>query len=176
MMFKHIIFILAFPIIGLSAYAQEAESFRHHQIIATIGHVAVPSGEDGSSNEFIAVPTWGLSYEYDFNEIIGLGLKSDIELSNYQIRDNEEEIIVREYPISLVAFVKVIPVAGFGIYAGGGLEFASEENLSVFNFGLSYDIDFLERWVLAPEIGYELKGGHTSIFTVGLSVGLRFGK
>ena len=25
-------------------------------------------------------------------------------------------------------------------------------------------------------IGYQLKGGHTSSFTVGLSVGLRFGK
>jgi hypothetical protein len=173
----YIILIIAAYLLHMRSYAQESEKFRHHQIIATIGHAAIPSSEEeGSSDEFIAVPTWGLAYEYDFNEIIGLGIKSDIELSNYKIEDNEEQIIVREYPVSLVAFVKVIPVAGFGIYAGGGMEFSGEGNLSVFNFGLSYDVDFLERWILAPEIGYELKGGHTSVFTVGLSVGCRFGK
>ena len=161
----------------MPTFAQESEPFRHHQIIITIGHAAIPSSEEeGSSSEFIAVPTWGLSYEYDFNETFGLGLKSDIELSNYQIRDNEKEIIIRDYPVSLVAIFKVNPISGIGIWVGGGIEFASEENLSVFNTGLTYDIDFLERWILSPEIGYELKGGHTSVFTIGLSVGLRFGK
>jgi opacity protein-like surface antigen len=174
---QYLIFILATFLLNIPSYAQESDQLRHHQIIATIGHAAIPSSEEeGSSNVFIAVPTWGLAYEYDFTEMVGLGLKSDIEVSNYQIRDNEEQTIVREYPVSLVVFVKVIPVAGFGIYAGGGIEFAGEDNLSVFNVGFSYDVDFLERWILAPEIGYELKGGHTNVFTVGLSVGCRFGK
>jgi len=62
------------------------------------------------------------------------------------------------------------------MYVAGGIEFAGEDNLSVFNVGITYDVDFLERWVLSPEIGYELKGGHTSVFTIGLSVGFRFGK
>ena len=172
---QYIILIIAAFLLHMLSYAQESEQFRHHQLIATIGHAAIPSSEEeGLSNEFIAVPIWGLMYEYDFNETIGIGLKSDIELSNYQISDNQKNVIVREYPISLVVIVKVVPFAAFGIYSGGGIEFSSQENLPVFDFGFTYDIEFSEHWVLSPEIGYELKGGHTSIFTVGLSVGFRF--
>jgi len=177
MQLKDLMCILALVFLSIASFSQESTPFRHHQIIATIGHAAIPSSEEeGASNEYIAVPTWGLTYEYDFNETIGIGLKSDIELSNYQISDNQKEILIRDYPISLVAIVKVIPVASFGIYAGGGIELASEENLPVFDVGCTYDIDFSGRWILSPEIGYELKGGHTSIFTIGLSIGFRFGK
>ena len=172
---KDLLCILALLFLSITSFGQESLPFRHHQIIATIGHAAIPSSEEeGLSNEYIAVPTWGLMYEYDFNETIGIGLKSDIELSNYQISDNQKNVIVREYPISLVVIVKVVPFAAFGIYSGGGIEFSSQENLPVFDFGFTYDIEFSEHWVLSPEIGYELKGGHTSIFTVGLSVGFRF--
>jgi hypothetical protein len=174
---QYLIITLALSLLSIHAYAQEPEPFKHHQIVATIGHALIPSSEEKSSTtQFIAVPTWGLSYEYDFNDRIGLGVKSDIELSNYRIEDNEEQKLIREYPISVLGMFKVNPVEGLGVYVAGGVEFDSNKNLSVINFGFTYDVDFLEGWVLSPEIGYELKGGHTSIFTVGLSVAFRFGK
>jgi len=178
MKLQYLVFIFVTLLINSTAIGQEEpEKFRHHQIVATLGHAAIPSSEEeGSDKVYIAVPTWGLSYEYDFNKRIGLGLKCDVELSNYRIEDNKEQILVREYPVSVLAMFKVNPIEGLGMYVAGGIEFAGEDNLSVFNVGITYDVDFLERWVLSPEIGYELKGGHTSVFTIGLSVGFRFGK
>lgn len=157
--------------------AQESESFKHHQVVVTIGHASLPTHEEGEgSKEYLAVPTWGLSYEFDFNKRIGLGVKSDIELSNYLLKDKEDQVLVRNYPVSVILIGKYNPIEGLGMYVGGGAELSNEEKLSIFSVGLTYDVDFKKVWILSPELGYELKGGHTNVFTIGLSVGLRMGK
>lgn len=157
--------------------AQESEPFKHHQIVFTIGHAGLPTVDKVSGKtELIAIPTYGLSYEYDFNKRFGIGIKSDIELSNYQIKTNDDVVILRDYPISGTLIGKFNPIEGLGLYVGAGVEFSEEDPLSVFNVGMTYDVDFNRIWILSPEIGYELKGGHTSVFSVGLSVGVRLGK
>jgi len=171
------IFLILFVFSFTNADAQEIIPFKHHHISLTIGHALIPEGSrEGKENDMILIPTWGLSYEYLFTEKIGLGLKNDLEISNYIISNENEEELEREIPISTSLVFLYNPVEGLGFFAGPGIEFEKNEDLVIFTIGVSYEASFNDIWDVSPEIAYENKGGHTSVLSVGLSVGIRLGK
>lgn len=169
--------VLMVPIQTVLAQEETDEVFKHHHITVTIGHSHIPSGtEVGESSDFILIPTWGLSYEYIFTKRIALGLKNDLEVSNYIITNNEGTEVERENPFSSSLIFSYNPIEGLGIFTGPGIEFEKEENYFIYTLGLSYEIEFGNAWDLSPELAYELKGGHTGAISIGLSVGKKFGK
>lgn len=162
-----------------TALAQEDtdEALKHHHITVTIGHSHIPSGTGvDNRSDLIMIPTWGLSYEYIFTERIALGLKSDLEVSNYIITDQDGTEVERENPFSTSLILSYNPIKGLGIFTGPGVEFEKEENYFIYTIGLSYEIEFGNNWDLSPELAYESKGGHTGAISIGLSVGKKFGK
>ncbi|MGB5323045.1 hypothetical protein [Lutimonas sp.] len=165
------------PVHTILAQEDTDEKLKHHHVVLTIGHSHIPSGSSVSgSSDFILIPTWGFSYEYIFTERIALGLKSDLEVSNYVITDNDETEVERENPFSTSLIFSYIPIKGLGIFTGPGIEFEKEENYFIYTIGLSYEIEFGKDWDLSPELAYEIKGGHTGAISFGLSVGKKFGK
>lgn len=153
---------------------EEATLFRN-QVSLSIGHSLIPSAEELSgSRKNLLVPTWGLSYEFSFSERFMIGLKSEIEASNYIITDENDSELEREFPVSLCLYAGYKIYKGLTLFAGPGVEFEQDENLSLVQFGALYDIELPGGWALAPEFSYELKGGHTSAYSIYLGVGKKF--
>lgn len=68
------------------------EPFLRNQVSLSIGHSLIPSAEELSGNrKNLLVPTWGLSYEFSFSKRFIVGLKSEVEASNYIITTDEGE-------------------------------------------------------------------------------------
>jgi hypothetical protein len=160
-----------------NAQESEDESIKHHHLTLTIGHSHIPSGThiDGEQ-KMILIPTWGFSYEFLFTEHVGLGLKNDIEVSNYIITNEEGSEVERENPFSSSIVFLYNPIKGLGFFIGPGVELEKEENYFIFTVGISYEVELPGDWDIAPELGYESKGGHTGAISFGLSIGKKFGK
>ena len=45
----------------------------------------------------MTIPTWGFDYQYWINQKFGIGLKSDVEIMEYVVKTNDENIIEIEY-------------------------------------------------------------------------------
>ena len=94
----------------------------------------------------------------------------------YVIEDEEGTELERECPFASSLVFLYNPIEGLGFYVGPGIEFEGSENLFLINVGISYEVTFNDYWDMSPELGYEIKGGHTGVFTFGVCVGLRLGK
>ena len=68
------------------------QPFLRNQVSLSIGHSLIPSAEELSGKrKNLLVPTWGLSYKFSFSERFIVGLKSEVEASNYIITTDEGE-------------------------------------------------------------------------------------
>ena len=157
--------------------SEDEEQLRHHHLVLTLGQAHIPSAENvDESASLVLIPTWGFSYEYLFNRKFGLGLKGDLEVSNYIVTDDEGREIERENPFSLSLVGIYNPIKGFGLFIGPGIEYEKDENFFIAVVGVSYEAEFGDRWDFSPEISYELKEGHTGAISIGFSIGMRVGK
>lgn len=149
----------------------EEEHMKRNNVVLTIGHALIPTGvEPGDSKKLATVPTWGISYEYRFSHFFLLGLKSELEMSNYTITNDEGTELEREYPISLTLYGDFRILKGWYIYAGPGIEFERDENLYTGTLGTFYEFELSGDWELVPELSLTLKGGHTVAYAIGLGV------
>lgn len=152
----------------------DSERMKRNNIVLTLGHALVPESEDSEQKNMATIPTWGLSYEFRLSQRFLLGVKGEIEVSNYIIKNNEGDELEREYPFSFTLYADYRIIKDLYIYAGPGIELEKEENLFIATFGLFYEIEISEGWNLIPEIAYELKGGHTGAYIIGLGVSREF--
>lgn len=165
------ILILTIITESLAQSDNEEESIKRNNIVLTIGHALIPTGEEpGDSKNLTTVPTWALSYEYRFSPVFILGLKSELEMSNYIIVDDEGTKLERDYPISLTLYAGFTILKGWCLYAGPGIEFERDENLYTATVGTLYEFELPGDWSLVPEMSYTLKGGHTGAYAIGLGV------
>lgn len=149
----------------------EEKPFKRNNVVLTVGHALIPSAEKpGESNNAAYVPLWGLSYEYRFSKMFLLGLKSEVEISNYIIYKEDGTALEREYPISLILYADFRLLKGWYVYTGPGIEFEKEENFFTASLGTFYEIELPGGWELVPEISYKLKGGFASSYAIGLGV------
>lgn len=167
-------FVIFIGITTLDSLAQsenEEEPIKRNNIVLTIGHAILPGIEEsGGGNELVYIPTWGLSYEYRFSHNFLLGLKSEVEVSNYVITNNEGTELEREFPISLTLYGDLRILKDWYIYLGPGMEFEKEENLYTISIGTYYEFELPGNWSMVPEVCYTHKGGHTSVYSIALGV------
>lgn len=176
---KRILIIAIMAIWGLNVNGQtlDGDPFKHHHVTFTIGHALIPTASrSGSGEEAVLTPTLGIAYEYLINEKIGLGLKSDLEISTYVLTKDDGTEIDREFPFSTTLIIRYNPIQGLGFYFGPGIEFETNENFWLINMGVSYEMTFYEYFDVSPELGYELKNGEAGVLTYGISLGARLGK
>lgn len=77
------------------SYAQEVEHespIKHHRVSIVLGHTHIPKGFNMDSTSFaLIVPSWGLNYEFWFNQKWVVGIPNDMEISVYAIEDHDGE-------------------------------------------------------------------------------------
>ncbi len=155
---------------GPCAPAQEAE-FKHHKVMLVLGHAMTPEGVnvDGKKT-LLFLPSWGLDYDYLFNEKWSIGLHSDIIIENFEFEDQNNSVRERSTPASLVLSGGRKMGDHFTLLIGGGVELAEEENLEIIRVGADYGWE-IGDWEVAVNymIDFKIDAYNSGIFGVGIA-------
>ena len=140
------------------------------------GYGLVQGSVDENGNKSTKViPVIGVDYEYFFNHKFGLGLLNDIELSSYSVEEDHQEYITRNYAfVSAVVFLYE-PIIGWALIAGPGYEFERDHSFVLIKIGSELSKNFNDGWSVGVAAAYDIKEVNSS-FSIGLTVGKRFGK
>ena len=151
----------------------DKEHFRHLRISTSIGHTYLP--RDTRVGKDIAIlPSFGLDLEYWFNERIGLGLHNDLELLIFHVKEEEDLIIERDYPVLITLDLLVNVYKGLTVYIGHGAELERTQNFSVTRFGIEYEIPIRNGWDVYPVFFHDVRRNAYDTFSFGLGIGKRF--
>lgn len=133
----------------------ESEGGRH-VVLVGFGWTYIPGGGDLEDNEAdgFFVPTIGLDYMYKISPRWEIGLMTDLELDHYLIVDKNLE---RENAFIATAIGLYHLTHRLSIFAGGGIEIESHENLAIFRAGLDSPFHLKKGWLLLPSFTYDFK-------------------
>lgn len=148
---KHAIIILTlglFLMLSTKGMAQENENtsieneeeLHHNSISFFMKHSYVGLGvRDGNRNWLIA-PSWGIDYNYIFNENWSIGLHTDIIAEEFIVEreGNEDDFLERDFPVATVIVGSYKISERFGFALGGGMEWEKNESLGVARIGMEY--------------------------------------
>jgi hypothetical protein len=110
-----LIFLLSLMFANQSAHAQhEANKMEMHhvmkgahQLTLGLGHTHISEGKVDDKTQWLALPSWSLNYEYWVSDKWAIGLQNDLIMESFIIENDNEELIERSYPVT------VVPVAIF---------------------------------------------------------------
>lgn len=161
-------------------YAQEGaekEEEGRHRIAVIIGHAHVPTGiKENGKKGMLAVPGWGLDYDYRLSAKWAVGLHSDIANQNFAVarQFKDERTIERTKPVSVTLVGIYKPGKHLSIVFGGGAELAKEGNFAMARLGLEYGWELPEEWELGISLMNDLKIDEYNSWVLGLGVGKFF--
>lgn len=174
--------IIFFLLFGHVAFSQdkvdhaknEDHELKHHRISLIIGHGHVFGAETVDGAKLVTIPTWGLDYSYWINHKFGVGVKSDIEIMNYTVKDNEGNLLTRDNPIIVSLVFLYHTRKGWNFLTGPGIEFEEDHNFFIYRIGAGYEFHIAKHWDFAPEVIFDVKDGSIGSFTWGIGVGKSF--
>lgn len=153
------------------AYLTEGHPIPHFRAAIIIGHTIIPALE---SNDYAAIPSWGIDLEYWTNEKFGIGLHNDLEIANFIVEQDHKEFLEREYPLVLTLDALYKPWRGLVLQAGPGMEIEANESFLLFRLGLEYEFQLNHHWDIFPTFFYDAREDAYHTWSVGLGVGKRF--
>jgi len=171
-------FISTFCLFGqhqtFSTSAKPEQIDSHFRISAGLAHTYLPERTVVGTRNLV-LPTIMLDIEYWFNHKWGLGLHNDLELFTFEVIDNDELFIERDYPVLLTFDVLWKPYKGLVLFLGPGIEIEPSENFLVVRAGFEYEVPFSPHWDFSPLLYYDMRDGAYNSMTIGLGVGYSFG-
>ncbi len=153
--------------------AKEEGLERKHSISLAIGHIQVAKGFQDGQKKWLALPSWALDYTYRITPEWSVGLQNELILSDFEVESEEEgSVITRSTPLSSIVVVGYRPLEYLTVFAGGGGEFAKEEDFAMIRFGIEPSMEIRERLELLVRGVYDIKiDGYDSF---GITVGLAY--
>jgi len=150
--------------------AEEHESGSGLRVAGVIGHTFINSdGMDGD----LYIPSWGLDIDYWFNHTWGIGLHNDVEVENFVVVTNNNEVIERVNPLVFTLDALYHLGNGFVVSVGPGIEVEQNESFFLARIGLEYEYDLSREFYLMPTIFYDQRFDGFSTANLGLGVGYR---
>lgn len=132
-----------------------------HSLSVLLSHVHIGNGSEDGNFRGIQRPSWMLVYNYSLSERWALGLHGDIILETFSVEHNasesEEDLLEREYPISLVGAGSFKVIDHLAILLGGGLEFDKSEAFGLIRFGVEPFLRLTNRIELILNLSYDVK-------------------
>ena len=164
----YVLFVLS--AVHVMAQESDKEEAKPHKIALSLGVTHIPDAfEEGQFEKAVYVPTIGLDYFYQLDEKWKLGLAIDLELGNYLVDFNREQL-ARENALLTVALAGFEILPGWGILVGPGMEFEKNKNLFIFRIGTEYEFELGNDWGLFPSLNYDFKEEYSTWdFSIGLS-------
>ena len=168
-------------LIPATLLAQEHEEHKtqvktkHHRVALMISHTHIPKGIPSVKNSgSVIVPSWGLTYNYRFNEKWTIGLHTDMEIATYLIEDADGDQLERSQPIIVTLMGGVNLWKGIELAVGFGREFEEHHDFWVYRIGIEYNIEIGNHWDIAPALIFDIKENLYNSWTIGVVVGKKF--
>jgi hypothetical protein len=122
-----------------------------------------------------ALPSFGLNYDYWFNENFAVGIHNDFVAETFVVEriDGGAEL-ERELPWAVVAVAIYKFENGFAPLVGGGVEIEKSESLPILHLGLEYGYEFAGVWEVGANLTYDLKIEAYNSYAFGLSISRRW--
>jgi hypothetical protein len=169
---KKIVLYYLLILCSVHVMAQEEsdeEVSKSHKIAFVLGLTHIPEAfEEGHLEKAVYVPTIGLDYLYQLNETWSLGLALDLELGNYLVGFDRENL-ARENAIVTAALLGYEIAPRWGLLVGPGIEFEKNKNLFIFRAGTEYEFELGNDWGLFPSFNFDFKEKYS---TWALSLGI----
>ena len=146
----------------------------HFRISAGLAHTYL-SRSTVNGTEGLYLPTFMFDIEYWFNHKWGIGLHNDLELSTFQVIEEDGLFIEREYPVLFTLDALWKPYKGLVVFLGPGIEIEPSENYFVVRMGCEYEIPFSPHWDFSPLVYFDMRDAAYDTLTLGLGVGYSFG-
>lgn len=177
MFFAMTAIILASPTSSLAQEERDgkADPVRKHSAAVAIGHTQVSKGVQDGEKKWLALPSWALDYTFKWDDQWNIGLQNEIILSDFEVESGEEgQTLTRSSPISSIAIVGYRPIENLMLFAGGGGEFAKEENFAVVRLGVEPSMEIRERLELLLSFVYDFKIDGYNSFGLSFGIGYSF--
>lgn len=159
---KKTIFILSsLFFLSLMGNAQEEDEINEagisHKVAVVFGYTYIPVAfEEGKEEGSVFVPTLGLDYFMQFKERWKIGAVLDLELANYIVDLNREEL-ERDKALVTGILVGYEFAPRWSFLIGPGMEFEKHENLFIIRMSTEYEFELGNNWGLFPSANYDLK-------------------
>ena len=161
----------------------EHEEFKHHYLGLSIGHTHVSGGVQNGDTKWLALPSFGVSYVYGFNEKWGIGIHSEMIVEDFLVQgssaesrmvrndsDQEIAIIERGRPIA-VAVVGIYKIhKHIGLLAGGGMEFSEHQDFALVKIGAEFPYHFAPGWEMFGTLSVDFNIDAYNSFSFGFGV------
>ena len=134
-----------------------------------IGHVHVSQGKIDGKNEWLVAPTWAIDYDYWISDRWALGLHNDILVESFTISHKGDELIERNYPISVIPVVIWKPFKRLSFVGGVGGEFSGEHNFTVVRLGLEYGFHLPKDFEISVFMGRDDKINYYNSWGISLT-------
>lgn len=171
--------LLVFSLLMTELWAQEAEGaseeFYRHKVMVVLGHTHVAEGFNSKGDKsWIVLPSWGVDYDFRLNDKWSIGLHSDMVIESFEYESEDQIKLDRTRPIALVIVGSRKFGEHFSILAGGGMEVAPEENLTLIRVGADYSWELKNNWELAVNLMTDFKLDAYDSWVFGLGVAKLF--
>lgn len=170
--------VLCFIINTYSAFGQEnseEHEFKRNKLTLAISHTHVPAGiNENGDKVWLALPSWGLDYDFRLSPKWGLGIHSDIVIQDFEFEEAEGIIKKRTNPLATTFVATYEAVDHLKLMAGGGAEFASEGTLGLIRFGADYGWELPKEWELSLSLMADFKIDAYNAWVLGVGIGKTF--
>lgn len=149
----------------------------NHRITLVVANAFINNSFEDQTNGILIVPAFGFNYDYFFNEKWGLGIHSEILLSQFKVEKHASDTeIVRENPIALCGMLLFKPHHRWIIFTGYGVEVEKQENFQLVRIGAEYGIELPINWELGFSLEFDYKPEAYNSLVFGIGFSKLFGK
>ena len=175
--FKTSLLVIIF--LSFNIYAQEEietennEEESKNQLTLVLGYTHIPDAyEEGKLNESVFVPTIGIDYFRELNEKWFVGVVIDLELGNYLVNFNKEEL-ERESALIIGALAGYEILENWSLMVGPAIEFEENKSLFVIRAGTEYRFPLQNNWSILPSFNYDFKEEY-STWSINIGIAKKF--
>ncbi len=164
--------------------------FKKHAISFMISHTNINTGikDNKDKNAWLALASFGLNYNFNFNEKWALGLHTHMIIEDFAVKESgshnenlstfSEEggsaIIERGTPISLALIGSYKVHKHIALLAGAGMEFSSHKDFKVIKFGVEFPFHIPNNWEIYGALLYDINIDAYQSLTVGMGIAKLF--
>ncbi len=162
---------------------------KKHAVSLVLSHTHIRSGiKNNSGDNWIALPSFGINYNYSFNEKWAIGLHNDIIVEEFIVEDpnahdtvelhknegSEIEGITRSHPIASAILIIYKPFKHIAFLAGGGMEFSKHEDFALIRFGIEFPFHIPNDWEIFGVTAYDINIDAYNSLTFGIGIAKMF--
>lgn len=150
---------------------QDNQKDKKHRIAFVLAHSYISL----ENNQILAIPTFGLDYEYWLCKQWGIGVFTDIELITKEVSPSVDGMsIEREYPLVFTLDVLWNPIKHWELVLGPGFVLEQGETKSLIRLGVEYDLALANHWDVAPNLFYDQKFDGNYAISIGIGIAKSF--